>query len=90
MSPHNKPRLTQIVFRNTAAVTELVFRSTTLMMLNLDSTWGWEVSPTLWPLYPPGKSSLPTLEAAWSVPGLVWKQKEILPHQNSITGPFGL
>ena len=60
------------------------------MMLNLDSTWGWEVSPKLWPLYPAGKSSLPTLEAAGSVPGLVWEQKEILPHRNSITGPSGL
>ena len=77
----------QMVFRTTAVLTVLVFRSTTIMMLNLGSTWGWEVSPKLWPLYPRGKSSLPTLEAAGSVPGPIWTEKEMSPHRNSITGP---
>jgi hypothetical protein len=57
MSPHNKPWLTQMVFRSTAILT-----------LNLGSTRGWAVSPMLWPLYPCCKGSFSDCTSGWDCP----------------------
>jgi len=41
------------------------FRSTAILMLNLGSTEGWEVSPTFWPLYPKRKGWFTDCRRGW-------------------------
>jgi hypothetical protein len=37
-------------------------------MLNLGSTWGWVISPTLWPFYPRGSGSFTYCRSGWACP----------------------
>ena len=38
----------------------------------------WVINPTLWPLYPPGKEPVPTVQEAGWAPGPVWTGAENL------------
>jgi hypothetical protein len=46
----------------------MVFRSTAVLVLKLDYTWGWVVSPTLWPLYPQGNGFFTDKRSGWVCP----------------------
>jgi len=46
----------------------MVFRSTAVLVLKLDYTWGWVVSPTLWPLYPRGSGFFTNKTSGWVCP----------------------
>ena len=62
-------------------------RGIALLFLDHGTRRGWGVSITPWPLFTPGKDSVPIVQEACWAPGPVWTgAKNLAPHRDSIPG----